>query len=390
MRFERRCPLRRVTWAMVLGLAVGTASYALADSKEATNETTHENACTQSQIEGGYEDIGGTCVLTGWNWCFDGIGCLCERGVEYSQPGDPTCAEPGGCVTEICSGPGNPGAGGWEAESGCEAEEGVVYDHDLDIFVWGTRRTCNLGEMLGGSLLDFCTEMGGEIDLTIYDVAEPDHSNVRCLGPGLQIDCYFSGSGPQAGLGSPSFEDDQALGCVMVRETPDPTSRPADEEDTDGPPSWIGAVTERTDKTVDESRPIPSPLIPSPDLRATIEGLTVKCLPKRKKCRVKGSVVVYNDGGAPSERTFLDLYVSADDRGDESDRAIKRLRVKKLNPGELMRKTVRRRLSAQVLESQPHLFGVLDGEGTVAESRDQNNVFHRVIAPILEVNASNH
>jgi len=144
---------------------------------------------------------------------FDGIGCLCERDAEFGQPGDPSCTQPDGCVTEICAGPGTVGdrdIDGWDPNTGCMMEDVWVYDAADNLFSPGTRSTCDLGAMLGGgTLLDFYTELDGGLGLTLYDVADPDHAHVRCVGPGLQIDCYFPGEGRNSGLGSPSFENDR-------------------------------------------------------------------------------------------------------------------------------------------------------------------------------------
>lgn len=51
--------------------------------------------CTDQQIEGGYENIGGRCQLTGWNWDISFGWCPGQHDAEVGRHGEGTC-EPGG------------------------------------------------------------------------------------------------------------------------------------------------------------------------------------------------------------------------------------------------------------------------------------------------------
>ena len=64
------------------------------------DDDNHENACTPQQLEGGYSEVAGECILTCWN-CSGTVG----GGTDW----------PGDCVTAICDGPG-PGEGGGGGE----------------------------------------------------------------------------------------------------------------------------------------------------------------------------------------------------------------------------------------------------------------------------------
>ena len=64
-----------------------------------------ENACSPQQIEGGYEDLGGRCQLTGWNWVLPDGTCYASRGAENGRlpaAGDTSACRPTGCVSSIC------------------------------------------------------------------------------------------------------------------------------------------------------------------------------------------------------------------------------------------------------------------------------------------------
>jgi hypothetical protein len=67
------------------------------EESTSSDEGARDNVCTDQQIEGGYEDIGGQCLLTGWNWPF-GVG---------NKAFD-------GCISETCDdlGGGGGGSGG--------------------------------------------------------------------------------------------------------------------------------------------------------------------------------------------------------------------------------------------------------------------------------------
>jgi hypothetical protein len=64
-----------------------------------SEEGPQPNMCSRDQIEGGYEEIDGECVLTGWNWGYVGGG-----GGRWID----------GCITRACE----PGFGDWYPPSG--------------------------------------------------------------------------------------------------------------------------------------------------------------------------------------------------------------------------------------------------------------------------------
>ena len=82
--------LRRIATMATLLFVLALPASAADDDEGGETSTVRENACTQKQIDGGYEDIDGRCQLTGWNWV-DANG-KCVSG---------SCGATG-CVTSVC------------------------------------------------------------------------------------------------------------------------------------------------------------------------------------------------------------------------------------------------------------------------------------------------
>lgn len=112
--------------------------FVIAMSKKADKKAKRKNACTEKQIEGGYEDVGGDCVLTAWNWVFGGK----LAGSDW-----------GGCKTPMCDSLGGPGSGspgnppgsdgnpdggeGGESEGSADTDDDNTNEDDEDPFGLG-------------------------------------------------------------------------------------------------------------------------------------------------------------------------------------------------------------------------------------------------------------
>jgi len=223
MMTDRRYPLR---WRRgVLGAAVMVLGAAMlaAPSIPATAEdndpdppagdggTGRDNACTPAQIEGGYEDLGGRCQLTGWNWEFG----LCHYDVDVGALGDVSSScEPSGCVTATCDGGGPTGpSGGGNDDSG-------DWTPDFDDF---------------GEFGDWCTDQGG--DLSTGDPESTYHVHTCSRDGAVFALCSWYESEPDL---------EPLLDCfVLPPGDPDPNEFP-------GPTTTLPGPLERPPGAVDD------------------------------------------------------------------------------------------------------------------------------------------
>lgn len=97
----------------------------------------------EQMLEGGYEEIDGQCLLTGWNWNMGGL-CPGQRSAEVGRYGEGTCEPSGG-------GGGGGGAGG--GGSGQDPEPGDVPWPDDVFSSWDSfAGWCHAN---GGTIVDF-------------------------------------------------------------------------------------------------------------------------------------------------------------------------------------------------------------------------------------------
>lgn len=190
-------PIRRVL--VLATLSIGLLAGTLAVPAGAEDNLFDGNSCTQQQIEGGYEDWFGDCVLTGWNWEFGDL-CPGQRGADVGRYGGGSCL-PDGCVTPTCDvgDGGGGGGGGGSVPTPCQSpedcwtdEEGGYFDIDsLQEFV----DTCiRLGGTFDGEIVEdgaaFCTFGDDLTELYTCERDQPDeewychHGDVYSTLPG--------------------------------------------------------------------------------------------------------------------------------------------------------------------------------------------------------------
>lgn len=200
---DRRYPQRRRGGVLGAAVVVLGAAMLAAPSVPATaadddlepspgeSDTGRENACTPQQIEGGYEDLGGRCQLTGWNWDFG----PCRYDVDVGELGDiSSSCEPSGCVTATCDGggPTGPPAGDVDSDEFCLVDEEMPNECDI----W-----------------DFCESVGGDIDF-VGTEADGQVEHFDCTVPGgPRYTCERHVSGVPSS-------------CLIVHEHPGPTTTP--------------------------------------------------------------------------------------------------------------------------------------------------------------------
>ena len=173
----------RVLLTLTSLLALCASSPAHSASNTSGTDGQRANACTAKQIEGGYEDRDGECVLTGWNWV---IGGKCVAG---------SCGATG-CVTAVCeggTGDGAPGDGGGHGTGGSgepsplTPEPGLT---DVDRFIGQCEAEgLTLGEAIPGMFLLNCQDAKGEPVLICTIPDDQDYP------PGLEFD-HLDYSGP--------------------------------------------------------------------------------------------------------------------------------------------------------------------------------------------------
>lgn len=164
MKMHLKRNIRTLAIGTALALAMNGAAFAAANN-ESDAGGGQESACTDQQIEGGYEvNAFGECVLTGWNWVING---QCVSGSCKTRP----------CLTAMCDGRGGGGGGGG----------GGTPDPDPPS---GDSGWSELMDPL--DIYDQCIADKGSISSsTTYDI--DDQGNISTF---LEIDCVFpDGSG---------------------------------------------------------------------------------------------------------------------------------------------------------------------------------------------------
>ena len=196
---------KTVLMAIVLALLVSPA-YAANDSGD---DETHENACTKQQIEGGYADVNGKCVLTAHNW---GANCPGQWDASVGEYGTGSC-ETTGCVTDFCDDGnyGGSGGGGGDGPDWLDLEDGWFQVDSIEDFI------------------DDCLIAGGLASEQFWD----GFVHATCDYDGIHYWC--------------SFFNDGFTHCEAIPETPNPVPAPE--------PSTSMESPHTDDVTVEAGRP---------------------------------------------------------------------------------------------------------------------------------------
>ncbi len=257
--------------SVLLWFAPGAS--AESDTDEWGGTETHVNACSSGQIEGGYEDIGGECLLTGWNWV---VGGKCVSG---------SCGlSTGGCITAICNGTGSPGRGG--GSNPCLMGQ-------LDDNGWDTGAICPVGKLTMNEFYDLCLNRGGEVNL---DYEDDNPGELFCNLPG-----------------SPWMECTETDPAKYVCEIMVPLAG--------GPPS-------------DES---PTPSIVRDhrrDLSVRLSAVEETCKQPGRACRVTAKLVSLNDAEPDLGRARVTVHVSSDAKLDKGDKLLRSYKVRRFRSGD--------------------------------------------------------
>lgn len=149
-------------------LALAACSAAPGDEPTGTSESAmirdRENACSGSQLAGGYEDVDGVCLLTCWNcpgWQGGGGGSV-----------------PGGCHTPRCDGPsGGGGAGGGGLPDCPPGDPGYACASRCDDTFFTCLQRCEAGGTSPGTCFTRCERARGVCERGC------ERRNPRCASP---------------------------------------------------------------------------------------------------------------------------------------------------------------------------------------------------------------
>lgn len=113
---------------------------------------------------------------------------------------------------------------------------------------------------------------------------------------------------------------------------------------------------------------------PGPDLTGTWVTLTQKCNASGRKCKLKGSFEVRNEGELQAGRSTLAFYLSDDATLDADDTLLRQDTVSGIAPDGTVRVSIQKlKLAAGVSASGKFVIAVLDDSDQVAESDEADN-----------------
>ncbi len=101
--------------------------------------------------------------------------------------------------------------------------------------------------------------------------------------------------------------------------------------------------------------------------------MTCKVKTTGTTCKVKGPLVVQNNGTSDAPRSFVRYYLSTDNQFDVTDTLLKQVATGTVKHGRPKKKTLSARLPIDVSGSGKFIIAVIDADNTVAECDENNN-----------------
>lgn len=120
-----------------------------------------------------------------------------------------------------------------------------------------------------------------------------------------------------------------------------------------------------------------------PDLIGSWQSLTQTCkgAEAKRKCKLRGTFRVENQGNQTAPSTSLQFYLSSDSFFDDSDTWLNTSTTSKLKPGRTKKRNLKIQLPTGSTASGQFIIAVLDGNNTVSESNEGNNTISSVSLP---------